>query len=144
MVRIYVHVALFVDGGRRPFDESIVDDVSAFVNTVMAYKRLGCIHVCVLSDHIHLLLEVPPGVDVMAALETLRFWLPEYVERHTSQPQFAWHDRMWVVSKSPGDLPFMVKYFRKQGAYHEQYDIQREWEDMLDLEEIVLIPTISI
>jgi hypothetical protein len=44
---------------------------------------------------------------------------------------------MWVVSKSPSDIQSIEKYFRRQSAYHEVYGIDREWEDMMDLEEIL-------
>jgi REP element-mobilizing transposase RayT len=137
MVKIYVHVVLFVADGRRPFDESIRQDVATFIQTVLAYKGLRCLHACVLSDHVHLALEVPSRADVFAALETLRYWLQDYVERHTSQPPFAWQERMWVVSKSPSDLTVLEKYFRRQADYHDAHSLEQEWEDMMDLEEIV-------
>ncbi len=136
MIRVYVHVALFVADGRSPFDEFITADVAAFIRTVVAYKGLRCVHVCVLPDHVHLLLEVPIRCDVYSALDTLRYWLQDYMERHTSQPPFDWQDRLWVVSKSPCDLPAVEKYFRRQTDYHVGRDIQQEWEDMMDLEEI--------
>ena len=137
MVKIYVHAALFVADGRRPFDESITQDVAGFIRTVAAYKGLHCLHVCVLADHVHLALEVPARIDVFSTLETLRYWLQDYVERHSSQPPFAWQDRMWVVSKSPSDLAGLEKYFRRQVDYHDAHSLEQEWEDMMDLEEIL-------
>jgi REP element-mobilizing transposase RayT len=136
MVKMYVHAVLFVADGRRPFDESITEDVAVFIRAVAAYKGLCCVHVCVLADHVHLALEVPHRADVFSFLETIRYWLQDYVERQTSQPPFAWQDRLWMVSKSPGDLQALEKYFRKHRDYHVLHGIEREWEDMMDLEEI--------
>ena len=96
-------------------------------------------NVCVLPDHVHLLLEVPLRNDISSALATLRYWLQDYVERHTSQAPFEWQDRLWIVSKSPADLCALEKYFRRQQDYHALHDISREWEDMLDMEEIGLL-----
>jgi len=137
MVKIYVHAALFVADGLRPFDESITEDIAAFIRTVMRYKGLRCITTCIMPDHVHLFLEIPQDADVYSGLSTLQDWLQDYVERNSSQASFAWQDRMWVVSKSPSDIQSIEKYFRRQSAYHEVYGIDREWEDMMDLEEIL-------
>lgn len=137
MVKIYVHAALFVANKQRPFDESIREDVIAFIQTVVAYKGLLCLHVCVLADHVHLALEVPARADVFSTLETLRYWLQDYMQRHTSQLPFTWQDRMWVVSKSPSDLAALEKYFRRQSDYHVVHSMEQEWQDMMDLEEIL-------
>jgi REP element-mobilizing transposase RayT len=137
MVKIYVHAALFVADGLRPFDESITEDVAAFIRTVMRYKGLRCLDVCVMPDHVHLLLEIPQEADVYTGLSTLQYWLQDHVERNSSQASFAWQERVWMVSKSPTDLQSTKKYFRKQDAYHELYGIDREWEDLMDLEEIL-------
>jgi hypothetical protein len=82
-------------------------------------------------------LEIPQDADVYSGLSTLQDWLQDYVERNSSQASFAWQERVWMVSKSPSDIQSIEKYFRRQSAYHEVYGIDREWEDMMDLEEIL-------
>lgn len=136
MIKIYVHAVLFVADGRRPFDESIKEDIAAFIHTVSAYKGLHCLNLCVMADHVHLVLDIPAGIDVFSYFNTLRHWLQDYVELHTAQLPFAWQDRIWMVSKSPSDLPALEKNFRRQLDYHKYRDISQEWEDLLDLEEI--------
>jgi hypothetical protein len=50
---------------------------------------------------------------------------------------------MWVVSKSPADLPAVRKFFSRQLEYHKLKSIEDEWSDLLDWEEIdesMLVP----
>lgn len=136
MVNIYMHAVLIVANADKPFDEALTSDTSSFVRTVLAYKGVACVDSCILPDHIHLLLKVQPQTDVLKALETLKHWLQDFTQRHSSQRPFEWDTRSWLVSKSPADIPFMQKYFRKQPAYHALSSVEQEWNDMMDLEEI--------
>lgn len=136
MTVIFMHTAIFVGAGGRPFDESISSDVKTFVHTVLHYKGIKSLLVCVQPDHVHMLMQVPDTVKVLSTLETLRYWLSDFVGRHSSQPPFVWDERMWIVSKSPSDVPAMEKYFRRQELYHAVCSIEQEWQDMLDMEEI--------
>ena len=136
MILIYYHVAVFVSQGKTPFDESILEDAGHFTRTVMAYKGIECVEVCVRPDHVHLLLKVPAKADVFSAIETLQYWLQDFVARNSSQPPFQWDQRLWLVSKSPADLSSVKRYFRRQEEYHVLKGIDAEWEDMMDMEEI--------
>ena len=95
MIIIYYHVAVFVAQGKTPFDESILEDAGHFTRTVMAYKGIECVEVCVRPDHVHLLLKVPAKADVFTAIETLQYWLQDFVARNSSQPPFQWDHRLW-------------------------------------------------
>lgn len=136
MVVFYVHAGMFVADGRRPFDPSIAADVKSFVQTVLAYKGVRCEDACVQPDHLHMLIRVPAHANVFAALQTLRYWLQDFIERNSTQPPFEWQERYWLVSKSPSDVETVRKYFRRQSDYHAQHSIEEEWTDMMDLEEV--------
>ena len=136
MVTFYAHAVLFVKDGCRPFDNSLADEATAFVRTVFGYKGIQCKEVCVQPDHVHVLLRIPERADVFAALNTLRYWLQDFVERNSTQPPFEWQERFWLVSKSPADVEAMRKYFRRQADYHARHSIEQEWEDLMDLEEM--------
>ena len=136
MVNIYMHAVLIVANANKPFDGALTSDLSSFVRATLTYKGIACIDMCILPDHLHLLLKVPPDNDVFKALETLKYWVQDFVLRHSSQRPFEWDSRLWLVSKSPADIPSMEKYFRKQPDYHALSSIEQEWADLLDLEEI--------
>jgi REP element-mobilizing transposase RayT len=136
MVNIYMHAVLIVANADKPFDEALTSDVSSFVRTALTYKGVACIDLCILPDHLHMLLKVQPQTDLSKVLETLKYWLQDFTLRHSSQRPFEWDSRLWLVSKSPADIPFMQKYFRKQPAYHAVSNVEQEWADLMDLEEI--------
>ncbi len=136
VIMICMHAALFIANGRKPFDDSLIAEAASFVRTVLAYKGLRCIEVSMQADHVHVLLQVPEQVDVYAALQTLRYWLQDFVERNSNQPPFEWDSRYWLVSKSSADVESVRKYFRRQQVYHAQHSIEQEWADFMDLEEI--------
>lgn len=143
MVAIFLHVIIYVADGKKPFDESLHADVTAFILTVLRYKGINSADVCVLDDHVHLLIKVPAEAELDRILYTVKVWLQDYVARHSDQPSFDWNDRMWVVSKSPADLPAVRKFFSRQLEYHKLKSIEDEWSDLLDWEEIdesMLVP----
>jgi REP element-mobilizing transposase RayT len=136
MIRIYIHAILYAADGARPFDDSVESDVTEFVKSVLSYKGVTCIDMSVMPDHIHLLMLVNPLHDLLKALETLRYWLQDFVLRHSNQLPFLWSNRIWLVSKSSSDVAAMGKFFRKQSAYHERVTAEQEWNDLLDWDEI--------
>ncbi len=136
MIRIYIHAILYAASGARPFDDSVESDVAAFIKSVLNYKGITCVDSCVMPDHVHILISVPPDNDVLKTLETLQYWLQDFVLRHSNQLPFLWSDRKWLVSKSHADIASVGKFFRKQYAYHELNNVEQEWNDLLDLEEI--------
>jgi REP element-mobilizing transposase RayT len=112
---------------------------------VLRYKGINSADVCVLDDHVHLLIKVPAEAELDRILYTVKVWLQDYVARHSGQPSFDWNDRMWVVSKSPADLPAVRKFFSRQLEYHKLKSIEDEWSDLLDWEEIdesMLVPEV--
>lgn len=136
MMRIYFHIVLFVANRARPFDASVDADVQEFVKAVLRYKGLTCVELCILPDHIHLLVESKPEHAILKTIETLQYWLQDFVLRHSNQSGIEWTERFWLVSKSPADIQSMKKLFHKQADYHMHADIDQEWRDLLDWEEI--------
>ncbi len=144
MVNIYMHAVLIVANADRPFDEALTSDISSFVKAALTYKGVACIDLCILPDHLHMLVKVQPNTDVLKALETLKYWLQDFTLRHSSQRPFEWDSRLWLVSKSPADIPVMQKYFRKQPAYHAVLNVEQEWSDLMDLEEIAEVDGLQL
>jgi REP element-mobilizing transposase RayT len=136
MVVIYLHVIIYVADGRKPFDESLNADVTAFITTVLRYKGVFNADVCVLEDHVHLLIRLPEEAELKRIMYTVKIWLQDFVKRHSGQTCFEWSNREWVVSKSPADLSAMRKFFSRQLNYHAIKSVEEEWTDLLDWEEM--------
>ncbi len=136
MIQLYCHVVLITDHNRQPFQEEFADDAANFVRTVCAYKGTRCVDVCVMPDHVHVLMQYHEHTRLDGMLETLRCWLHDFIVRRASVDPFDWRQESWVVSKSPSCLPSVQKYLRRQREYHSSRTIQQEWVDMLDMEEI--------
>jgi putative transposase len=136
MVAIFLHVIIYVADGKKPFDESLHADVTAFISTVLRYKGIASADVCVLDDHVHLLIKVPAEAELDRIVYAVKVWLQDYIARHSSQPAFEWSNRVWVVSKSPADISAMRKFFSRQRDYHAFKSVEEEWCDLLDWEEM--------
>jgi len=89
-----------------------------------------------MPDHIHFLVATRPEHTILKTVETLKYWIQDFVLRHSNQGAMEWSDRLWLVSKSPADIQSMRKYFFKQAEYHIHADTEKEWNDLLDWEEI--------
>jgi len=138
MIQLYAHIVLIVVQNRKPFHEEYADDTAGFVRTVCAYKGTYCLDVCVMPDHVHMLIQYHEHTELNRVMDTLRCWLQDYIQRRAGMDPFEWQTECWVVSKSPSCLPGVQKYFRRQREYHAARTVMQEWEDMLDMEEIEL------
>ena len=138
MIQLYAHTVLIVDQDGKPFREDLADDIANFVRTVCAYKGTHCLDVCVMTDHVHILIQYYEHTELNRVIDTLRCWLHDYILRRSSIDPFQWKEECWAVSKSPSCLESMRKYLRRQREYHVARTVMQEWEDMLDMEEIEL------
>jgi putative transposase len=119
-VRIYAHLSWTTFGRLPLIDAAVADFLSRFL--LAEAKRHGArvIEIGVVSDHVHLLLELPPAYDVPRLAQGLkgasaRLANRDGVARHKS---LRWATGYDLRSVGIRQLPQVAEYVRNQELRH--------------------------
>jgi putative transposase len=82
------------------------------------------------SNHVHLLIAVPPALTLAQALQKLKAnssrWLGE------NAVQFEWQKGYGAFSVSPSLLPTVQAYIRNQQEHHRKRSFEEEFQALLN------------
>ena len=80
------------------------------------------------SDHVHLLLWMPPALSIAEALRVLKTNSSRWVHRKLGRERrFAWQIGYGAFSVSHSNMPAVVKYIRAQETHHRRVSFQEEF-----------------
>ena len=84
------------------------------------------------TDHIHMLLSLPPVISMSDALRFLKSnssgWVHDKWPRRRS---FAWQLGYGAFSVSKSNVPIVLKYIGSQEAHHRRITFKKEFIDLL-------------
>lgn len=89
------------------------------------------------SDHVHMLISLPPTVSTSEALRFIKSNSSGWV--HVKWPRrraFAWQLGYGAFSVSKSNVPSVLKYIRSQEAHHRKVTFKEELIDFLVKHEI--------
>lgn len=76
------------------------------------------------TDHVHLLLVLPPTMTLAAAVQKLKAISSRWVRERV--PGFLWQDGFSAFSVSPSQVPVVKAYIANQLEHHKKRDFQGE------------------
>ena len=87
-------------------------------------KRIDCIPMAIggISDHVHLLVSVPPDLAVAKAVGSLKANSSKWMGRG-----FAWQRGYASFSVSASNLVAVTKYIETQAEHHKKISFQQEY-----------------
>lgn len=84
-----------------------------------------------MSDHVHLLILLPPNVSVSDAMRFVKAnssrWLKERFGK-----KFAWQKGFGAFSVSRSNVDAVVKYIKNQEQHHKKFDFKTEFVSLLN------------
>lgn len=83
-----------------------------------------------MSDHVHLLVSLPPTVDVSKAMRFIKANSSKWVTQKFSKP-FEWQKGYGAFSVSRSNVDAVVKYIQNQEQHHRKFDFKAEFLAML-------------
>jgi putative transposase len=114
---LYVHL-VWVTWRRRPM---ITTGVAAFLRRFLPAEaaRHGCevVALGVVPDHVHLLLRIPPRVDLPRLVQGLK-GASSRLGNLESTVGLRWEKGYQIKTVSPGGLPRVIAYVRNQAQRH--------------------------
>jgi REP element-mobilizing transposase RayT len=80
------------------------------------------------EEHVHLLVRLPPTLDISAYLCKLKANSSKWT--HETVPDmagFAWQEGYGAFTVSPSLVPRVIAYIDGQAEHHRRYDFRTEW-----------------
>lgn len=120
---------VFSTKNREPhIDAEIKPHVYAYMGGIVK-KELGGIPLAIngTTDHIHLLLRLPPTVALADTLRTIKANSSRWVhERWTSRAAFKWQTGYGAFSVSQSNTASVSRYIARQEEHHRSASFQHE------------------
>ena len=91
------------------------------------------------SDHVHLLITVPPTNRTADIIRTLKANTSRWMNEIGSG--FAWQDGYAAISVSPSQIPTVVRYIGNQAEHHRTRRFEEEYVSLLRKSGVSFDPT---
>ena len=83
-----------------------------------------------MSDHVHLLVSLPPTVDVSEAMRFVKANSSKWISQKFGKP-FEWQKGYGAFSVSRSNVDQVVKYIQNQEQHHRKFDFRTEFIALL-------------
>ena len=83
-----------------------------------------------ISDHVHLLVSLPPTVDVSTAMRFIKANSSKWVSQKFGKP-FEWQKGYGAFSVSRSNVDAVAKYIQNQEPHHQKFDFRTEFMALL-------------
>ncbi len=91
-----------------------------------------CIRVNALSDHAHLLVELPPTIAPATFIGKVKgaasYFANHFLEERKAPSRFRWQEGYGVVTLRKADVPKVEEYIRNQEQIHSERKLSRTLE----------------
>ncbi|MBP9665283.1 MAG: IS200/IS605 family transposase [Pyrinomonadaceae bacterium] len=123
---------VFSTQGRLPLiTDEIRTELFAYLGGLVRELKGKAIIVNGLSDHVHLLILLPPNVSISDAMRFIKANSSRWVKERFGS-KFAWQKGFGAFSVSRSNVDAVVKYIRDQEEHHRRFDFRAEFVSLLD------------
>ena len=88
-----------------------------------------------MSDHIHLLILLPPNVSISDAMRFVKANSSRWVKERFGK-KFAWQKGFGAFSVSRSNVDAVAKYIKEQEQHHRGFDLKTEYISLLEKNEV--------
>jgi putative transposase len=130
---VTVHL-VFGTKNREPFITAEIEDrVWAYLGGIAAQNRLRPLCVGGVSDHIHMLMSLPPTISLGKAVQIIKGRSSKWIhEAFPQRREFAWQRGYGAFSVSASQISRTIDYIRNQPHHHRIKGFQEEYLTFLN------------
>ena len=127
-ISAYYH-CVFSTKGRRPvLTPEIRARLWPYMGGIARKHNIKAIEVGGVSDHVHMLISLPPTLPICTALQYIKGESSKWI--HDTFPhsrEFAWQKEYAAMSVSASSLDRVIRYIRNQEAHHRTFSFKDEF-----------------
>ena len=115
---------------REPYlNEAVRERLFPYLGGVARDHGFVCLQANGVSDHVHLLLAIPPAMAVSEAMKTLKGISSRWIHESFAQlASFAWQDGFGAFTVSRSNLEDVQKYIANQVEHHKTVSFYDEYK----------------
>lgn len=122
---------VFITKERLPLiTNEIKPELFAYIGGLVKELKGKPIIVNRMSDHVHLLVSLPPMVDVSKAMRFVKANSSKWVSQKFGKP-FEWQKGYGAFSVSRSNVDAVVNYIQNQEQHHQKLDFRTEFIALL-------------
>jgi len=129
LCRALFHLVITTKDRRNYIATDVLETVCKQIFEIARQHELELLAAGGTENHIHLLLEIPPEMNVAQAVRVIKTetgrWLRQSVRL------FAWQDDYIALSVSPSQVKRVVKYINFQQEHHRNCSVEEELQILL-------------
>jgi putative transposase len=110
-------------------------ELFAYLGGLVKEKAGKVIIINGVSDHVHLLILLPPDLSVSDAMKFVKANSSRWMKQRFGKP-FAWQKGFGAFSVSRSAVPAVARYIRDQEAHHRKMDLRTEYITLLKKNEV--------
>ena len=113
----------------------IKKDLFAYMGALVKELKGKPIIINGISDHIHLLILLPPNVSISDAMRFVKANSSRWVKERFGK-KFAWQKGFGAFSVSRSNVDAVAKYIKDQELHHRGFDLKTEYISLLEKNDI--------
>lgn len=123
---IFLHVVFATRGRSAAIPRNRAADLYAYLNGIARNLRFELIKAGGTSNHVHLLISIPPAMPMATAIQKLKANSSRFLGR-----QFAWQEGYGLFTVSASQVGALKQYIAKQEEHHSKRTFEEEFAIML-------------
>ncbi len=135
--KLYYHIVFSTKNRGRFITSAIEDELHKYISGIVRGIGGVCLEINGTSDHIHILVILPPKIAVSDALREIKANSSKWV--HESKPdlaRFGWQDGYAAFTVSKSQVDSVRQYIRAQKSHHAERDFKAELLELLAKHEV--------
>lgn len=129
-VSVRVHCIWSTKNRDRLISDAAQSRVWGYINQVGVNLGMKMLAVGGVSDHVHVLIGLPPLMSIAEAVQKLKANSSRFV-RQEFEPGFRWQESYGAFSVSISHIDATIGYIKNQREHHKRRDFQAEMRAIL-------------
>lgn len=125
------HIVFSTQGHVPSLKQNIRAELFAYMGGLVKELKGLPIIINGIEDHVHLLILLPPNVNVSDAMRFVKANSSRWIKERFGKP-FAWQKGFGSFSVSRSNVNPVAKYIRDQEEHHRKFDFKTEFVSLLD------------
>lgn len=124
---LLTHIVFSTKGRMPQIDQELKPQLLAYMGGILRELRGSALLINGTTDHVHLLVRLPPTIALADALRVLKTNSSRWIhEQWSERANFAWQTGYGAFSVSQSNTTTILKYIANQEAHHRKVSFQQE------------------
>ena len=129
------HIVFSTQGHLPLITAEIMNELFAYMGALVKELKGKPIIINGISDHIHMLILLPPSVSISDAMRFVKANSSRWIKERFGT-KFAWQNGFGAFSVSRSNVDAVAKYIKDQEEHHRGFDFKTEFVSMLDKNDV--------